>query len=368
VRAAEAAPVSLAEADALFADLVPARALVLAVSGGPDSTALLILAARWHANLKRGPKLLAVTVDHGLRPESAREARAAKRLAVRLGVRHRTLRWRGRKPATGVQEAARAARYRLLTAAARAVGARHILVAHTLDDQAETVLIRLFHGSGLSGLAAMARESPLNGLTLLRPLLEIPKARLMATLAAVGTPFVDDPSNCDPRFLRVRVRALMPIIAAEGLTSERLARLAGRLRRADAAIEAAVDHAATTVSVDRGAGRIAFDAAGFASLPEEVALRLLGRAVDRIGIEGPVELGKLEALLEGLLEGYLAARSGTDAAPRRVRRTLAGALITLAGGIVQIEPAPPRRAKVRKVRSKRPKEAAGSGRKRSLTE
>ena len=122
-----AAPISPAEAQTLFADLAAAPALIIAVSGGPDSTALLVLAARWRAAHKRGPTLLAVTVDHGLREESAREARAVKRLAGRLGVRHRTLRWTGTKPATGLQEAARTVRYRLLAAAARGAGARHVL-------------------------------------------------------------------------------------------------------------------------------------------------------------------------------------------------------------------------------------------------
>jgi tRNA(Ile)-lysidine synthase len=126
VTAAErAAPVSAAEASALFAGLASAPALLLAVSGGPDSTARKVLAARWRAALKRGPQLLAVTIDHGLRAESAREARVVKQLAARLGIRHRTMRWTGDKPATGLQEAARAVRYRLLADAARAAGAGH---------------------------------------------------------------------------------------------------------------------------------------------------------------------------------------------------------------------------------------------------
>ena len=151
--AASEAPVSVSEAAALFADLSEAAALILAVSGGPDSTALLWLAARWRARRKHGPKLIAVTIDHGLREESAREALAVKRLAKKLKVEHRTLRWTGAKPKTGIQEAARAARYRLLADAARKAGARHILTAHTLDDQAETVLFRLARGSGISGIA-----------------------------------------------------------------------------------------------------------------------------------------------------------------------------------------------------------------------
>ena len=159
--AASEGPVSASESAALFADLSKAPVLILAVSGGPDSTALLWLAARWRARRKHGPTLIAVTVDHGLRPEAAGEARAVKRLAQKLGVAHRTLRWSGKKPASGIQQAAREARYRLLADAARKGGARHILTAHTLDDQAETVLFRLARGSGIAGLRGMGRVSSL---------------------------------------------------------------------------------------------------------------------------------------------------------------------------------------------------------------
>ncbi|HTZ03200.1 MAG TPA: tRNA lysidine(34) synthetase TilS, partial [Xanthobacteraceae bacterium] len=148
------------EANALFSGLEHLRGLILAVSGGPDSTALLLLAARWAKSNRPAPKLLAVTVDHGLRPEAAGEAVQVKRLARRLGVSHRTLYWRGKKPRSGVQEAARNARYRLLANAAKRTGYAHILTAHTLDDQAETVLFRLARGSGLGGLAGMAHASP----------------------------------------------------------------------------------------------------------------------------------------------------------------------------------------------------------------
>src|SRR5262245_2933686 len=146
-----------------------------------------MLAARWRSARTSGPKLLAVTVDHGLRRSSASEARAVKRLAARLSVPHRILRWQGRKPATGLQEAAREARYRLLATAARKAKACHILTAHTLDDQAETVLIRMSRGSGLTGLGAMAAASPLpirseHEVMLIRPLLDLPKARLIATV------------------------------------------------------------------------------------------------------------------------------------------------------------------------------------------
>ncbi len=138
------------------------RGLILAVSGGPDSTALLVLAARWAKRLKRAPKLVAVTVDHGLRAEAAREAAAVKRLARKASA-SRIARCAGaaEKPKSGLQEAARIARYRLLAQAAARAGYAHILTAHTLDDQAETILFRLARGSGLVGLAGMAHASPL---------------------------------------------------------------------------------------------------------------------------------------------------------------------------------------------------------------
>jgi tRNA(Ile)-lysidine synthase len=336
--AADAEPVSVAEAKALFDPLCSAPALVIAVSGGPDSTALLVLAARWRTALRKGPALLAVTVDHALRAESAREARAVKRLSRRLGVRHRTLRWTGRKPDTGLQEAARQVRYRLLAAAARGAGAMHVLTAHTLDDQAETVLIRMARGSGLSGLGGMARESALEGLTLVRPLLDLPKARLLATLANIGLSFADDPSNRDPRFTRVRIRELMPALASEGLDAQRLALMARRLRRADATVELAVAAAVQAASVRPWtvAGPITLDAGTFMQLPAEVALRLLGRAIAHRGDEGPVQLGKLEALYGAL--GLAWSENGH----RRLRRTLAGALVSLSGTLLLVERAPPR--------------------------
>src|SRR5262249_29288730 len=151
------------------------------------------------------------------------------------------------------QQAARLARYRLLAQAAHAARAPYILTAHSLDDQAETVLIRMSRGSGLSGLAAMAPMSPLpanrsSGIVLVRPLITVPKARLLATLARAGIAHADDPSNRDPRFARTRLRGIMPTLAREGLDARRLALLAQRLQRADAAIEAAVDEAAATLS------------------------------------------------------------------------------------------------------------------------
>ena len=330
-----------AEARALFRGLERLPGLILAVSGGPDSTALLLLAARWAKRLKHGPKLIAVTVDHGLRPEAAREAATVKRLARRLGVPHRTLHWRGRKPRAGLQEAARRARYELLAEAAADAGLAHIATAHTLDDQAETVLFRLARGSGIYGLAGMARAAPLpvgeaRAIFLIRPLLHLPKARLIATLKAARVPYAEDPSNLDPRFTRARLReTLMPALAREGLDARGLARLAARLRRAEQAIAVAVDAARAALSPPPWPprGPVTFATAAFAGLPAEVALRLLGEAIAHTGDEGPVELAKLESLYDALAQ-----------ARARLRQTLAGALITLNPDRLTVERAPPRRA------------------------
>ena len=169
---------------------------------------------------------------------------------------------------------------------------------------------------------------------LLRPLLALPKARLIATLEAAGIAYSDDPTNRDPRFTRARLRDFMPALAKEGLDARGLARLAARVRRADAAIEFAV--AAARAALAPGPwpvrGPVAFATAQFANLPAEVALRLLGRAIAHTGDEGPVELAKLESLYDSLRETQ-----------SRLRRTLAGALISLNSERLVVERAPARR-------------------------
>ena len=349
-------PISAQEAKRLFADWRGVPAVVLAVSGGPDSIALMWLAARWRRALARGPRLIAVTVDHGLRPGAAAEAREVKRLARSLDLPHRTLRWTGPKPRTGLPAAARAARYRLLAQAARASDATHILTAHTRDDQAETLLMRMLRGSGIAGLAAMARESERDGLVLARPFLDISKSQLIATLRKAKVGFAEDPTNRDTSFTRPRLRTLMPVLAAEGGDTRNLVRLASRLARANAAVEVLVDGAERYLALrDRqvlhsgfnaetfDAGRLdakSFDAKAFAAMPDEIRLRLLQRVIDRIGHEGPAELGKVEALLSAL---DLAAAENNAGRRPRLKQTLAGALISLIDSRIRIEPAPPRR-------------------------
>jgi tRNA(Ile)-lysidine synthase len=354
-------PISASEARRLFAAWKVAPAIVLAVSGGPDSTALMWLAARWRRALARGPRLIAVTIDHGLRAEAAREAREVKRLARTLDLPHRTLRWTGAKPKTGLPATARAVRYALLAQAARQSRATHILTAHTRDDQAETLLMRLLRGSGIAGLAAMARESERDGLRLARPFLDVSKSRLIATLKKAKIEFTEDPTNRDPNFTRPRIRTLMPVLMAEGGDPRNLARLAARLGRANAAVEVLADGAerflalrdrrSAGAGLDLGAsGSRSFDAEAFAAIPEEIRLRLLLRAINQFGHEGPAELGKVEALLSVL--DRAATDGGIGRAPNRnrpkrggarLKQTLAGAMISLVDGRIRIEAAPVRR-------------------------
>jgi tRNA(Ile)-lysidine synthase len=246
--------------------------------------------------------------------------------------------------------AARSARYRLLVKAARESGATHILTAHTRDDQAETLLMRLVRGSGIAGLSAMARESEREGVRLARPLLDVPKSQLIATLRKAKLGFADDPTNRDVSFTRPRLRALMPALAAEGGDARNLARLASRLARANTAIELLVDGAERYLTLrDRMAAAPSdadvvaaksFDARAFAAMSDEIRLRLLLRAINRFGHEGPAELGKVEVLLSALDEAM--AKSGAKRRPR-LKQTLAGALISLADDRISVVPAPPRR-------------------------
>jgi tRNA(Ile)-lysidine synthase len=190
----------------------PRPLIAVGVSGGPDSLALMILADRWAR--RRGGEAWGLVVDHRLRPESAAEAETVGRWLAARGIPHAVLGWVGDKPATGIQEAAREARYRLLGEWCAARGCLHLLTAHHRDDQVETYLIRRRAGSGADGLAGMSAVRELPQLRLVRPLLGIAKARLAAFLDALGQPYLQDPSNRNPVFERARLR-----LAAESLAA-----------------------------------------------------------------------------------------------------------------------------------------------------
>ncbi|WP_333826161.1 tRNA lysidine(34) synthetase TilS [Pinisolibacter sp.] len=326
---AEDAPVSDAEAATLFAPLRDRSRLVLAVSGGPDSTALLLLHARARTLDPTLPGAIVVTVDHGLRPEAAQEARLVAALAARHGLLHRTLRWEGEKPAANLQAEARRARYDLLFDAARDLGCDTVVTAHHADDQAETFLARLARGSGVVGLSAMTPRRKIDGLVLARPFLDLPKSRLLATLAAAGEAWIEDPSNTDRRFDRARRRAAAPLLADLGLTRDRLVATAKAMARAASAIETQVDAALATGVDIHPAGWVALRPEVVATQPEEVRLRLFSRLVRAVGGApyGP-RLDRLEAIA--------AAVDGGDPAAVVAARTLGGTRIEQRRGRIWI--------------------------------
>ncbi|WP_299397429.1 tRNA lysidine(34) synthetase TilS [Pelagibius sp.] len=278
------APVSAEEFDRAMAALGPFEpkpAVAVALSGGGDSLALTLLLKRWVQ--RRGGSLLAVTVDHGLRRGSAAEAGRVHAQAGRLGIAHRVLRWRGPKPEGSPQAAARDARYALLTAACRRHGILHLALAHHLEDQAETLLLRLGRGSGLEGLAGMAPLTETAELRLLRPLLAMPKARLLETVKARRQGWVEDPSNERADFARVRLRRLMPALAREGLSADRLATACGHLGRARAALEGEVAALMARAVRPDPAGFLILSPKLLATASDEVSLRTLAHCLMTVG-------------------------------------------------------------------------------------
>ena len=217
---------------------------------------------------------------------------------------------RAQRESGALQARARAARYDLMAAYCHAHDIPALVTAHHLDDQAETFLMRLKRGSGLDGLAAIPEESVWSGIAVLRPLLDMPKARLAATLTTAGLGWAEDPSNRDERFERARMRTDSESLAKLGLTPEALARSARRLRRARAALDAATQTFLATHGVMSEAGYCLIERAALIAAPEEIALRALARSVNAVsGRESPLQLGKLESLLEGLSENPKAAHT-----------------------------------------------------------
>ncbi len=249
----------------------------VALSGGGDSMALLHLTALWTKKTRKTPPLVLV-VDHGLRPESAKEARGVARQARALGLATQLLRWDG-GPRSGIEAAARQARYRLMGAALRRKKLSTLFLGHTEDDQAETFLLRLARGSGLDGLSAMRPLAPwplpdFPHLSLARPLLGFGRDELRAWLKARKLAWLEDPMNQDPRFDRVKIRRLAPALAEAGLGSGRIALAARHMAAAREALEL-VTAAVLERAVRPAPSGLLLDPAALAAAPRELGLRAL---------------------------------------------------------------------------------------------
>lgn len=280
--------------------------MALAVSGGPDSLALMFLYARWQRVRAPGQVCLVLTVDHRLRSEAAEEARAVGEICRSLSLEHRILTWTQEKPASDLQAAAREARFSLMKAEMASRGIKHLVLGHHLDDQAETFMGRLARGSGVYGLASMAPVQPFGNIILLRPLLDVAKHRLIATVENAGWQWADDPSNRNAKYLRSRLRSILPQLEQVGLTPERMVGTAKRMRRAAQALQSATNQLGATTLIRHPAGPVCLKLDHFFSAPEEIGLRLISQTLATVAgrpygprlehVEGFYEsLQKLEA-------------------------------------------------------------------------
>ena len=296
------------------------RAVGVAVSGGSDSLALLLLVKEWAA--VRGVVVYAATVDHGLRPEAKEEAQHVAELCAGMGIPHTVLTWCDWDRQGNLQAEARKARYQLLADWARELKLDEVVIGHTRDDQAETFLIRLGRKSGVEGLAAMRSHFERDGRRFGRPLLGANRADLRAYLSLRGIEWCEDASNADPTFERVRAREALVNLADLGLSAEILASVAENLASArDALDQYARTVAEACCTVDRG--DVIFEAEAFFQLPDEITHRLLGTALR--WISGGDYAPRSEAIAK-LREALRAGQGGT----------LAGCIARVSSGGVRL--------------------------------
>jgi tRNA(Ile)-lysidine synthase len=267
----------------------PAEGWAVAVSGGGDSLALMHLVSDFAR--KQGLSLpIVLTVDHGLRQSSVHDAKKVAAWAKRLGLVTKVLAWRGKKPKTGIEAAAREARYRLMGAFLVNSRIGTLFVGHNQDDQAETFLLRLARGSGLDGLAGMQPRAPwpvegFAGLVLSRPLLGLGRESLRAYLKAKDQPWLDDPMNEDLSFDRVKLRKARDALAQAGLTASRIAAACAHLARARESLNVMTAAVLARAARTQGAGGILLDGDALAAAPREVGLRALASVLMAVGGE-----------------------------------------------------------------------------------
>lgn len=316
-----AAPVDADEFARLLEFIAPPLApkLAVAVSGGPDSMALVFCLKRWAQRA-----IVAFIVDHRLRAESSAEAANVKTFLAQSGIDAEVLSWE-HEPVTGrLHEKARAARYRLLIEACRRHGARDLFIAHHRDDQAETILMRLAKGSGVDGLAGMKAQKMRDGIRFLRPFLSLPKDRLIATCQKASLPFITDKSNKNEKFARGRLRKILPLLAEEGLTVESLLTLGARAAEAKNALEHYTNDFLRRAAKTGIGGNVELDRALLRMVPRAVGLRALTVCLRYIHTaEYPPEYATLSSLYDALI---LTADTST--------RTLYGCIASLSSNRV----------------------------------
>lgn len=277
-------------------DLSTEKTIAVAVSGGADSMALCLLLARFYGT----EKILALIVDHGLRPESGQEAVQVQKWLAGHKINAVILPWQASsKPESGLQDKARQARYDILLQHCKAQGCTALFLAHHGDDQIETFLMRLCAGSALGGLQAMRPVIQRDDIHILRPLLPFDKASLTGFLQGLNQQWIEDPSNQKQEFTRVRMRGLLPILKEEGLSTGRFAQLSRRIERMEKTLDSYADiFLAQQAKFDRDFGFITVPQSAFTRIDDEIAIRALRQIIIFIGGQrrGYLKLEKIEKL------------------------------------------------------------------------
>lgn len=291
------------------------KSLAVAVSGGPDSMALAHLLCGFVG--RENKTLHILTIDHGLRAEAKEEAKKVADWAAQQdnkNINHAVLQWEGKKPETGIMEAARAARYELIDTYCKNHKIEAVFVAHHQDDQAETFLIRLAKGSGLDGLAGMNElQSYSNNLKIARPFLNISKQDLISYCEENSINFINDPSNENKEYLRPRLRKSMVILEEEGLSPKRLSSLSSRLRRARQALEVISEESYQKCLKEKSEKHIVLNFDEIQTHPEEIIFRIIRKAVEDMRQNNGygVRMERLESLVTSLTDNPAIFKSRT---------------------------------------------------------
>jgi len=274
--------------------------MALAVSGGSDSTALMVLASE----MGQRDKLTVLSVNHGLRDDAHKEIASVCKLAEKFELNVAGLNWQHEGVESRLQEKARVARYDLMTNWCLENDVGILVTGHTLDDQAETVLMRLARGSGVDGLAAMAEKTEWNGVEIVRPLLGVSRASLRAFLQSKDIGWIDDPSNENEKFERIRVRNIITDLEAIGISRQDLARSARRLGRAKLALDRLADDFLERYVEVFDTGYCQISSAGLNAASPETAVRVIARLLEWAGGgDIAVRMAKIEPLVEKLVAG-----------------------------------------------------------------
>lgn len=290
--------------NALLPQTSSCQKVAVAVSGGSDSMALVLLTQAWCQ--ESGRECIALTVDHGLREESQQEARQVAGWLQKYGISHHTLTWEGKKPESNIQSLARQARYRLLTAYCKEHGIPAILLGHHKKDQAETLLMRMLRGSGLKGLSGMKAKRDQQGLLFLRPLLGMTKNQLQSYLKKQEQYWVEDPSNENVAYDRVWIRNLLQSHRDADLLSDRLYETSLRLQQTDSFVNAQLYSLWKDIIHVDEKGFVSFDLEWFKTAHAEVQYQTIQRALYTVtGLSEPYRYDAITGAICAIMDGKL---------------------------------------------------------------